>query len=58
VKNVMLNLGLMEIRLDSASNKIKDLRDPEMKGDKIPIMTQSPGESGRGAFSDNQKQQL
>jgi hypothetical protein len=26
----MLNLGLMEIRLDSASNKIKDLRDPEI----------------------------
>jgi hypothetical protein len=26
----MLNLGLMEIRLDSASNKVKGLRDPEI----------------------------
>jgi hypothetical protein len=30
VKNVMLNLGLMKIRLGSASNKIKWLRDPEI----------------------------
>jgi hypothetical protein len=26
----MLNLGLMKIRLDSASKKIEDLRDPEI----------------------------
>jgi hypothetical protein len=31
VKNVMLlNLGLMKIRLVSASKRIKQLRDPEM----------------------------
>ena len=26
---MLLNLGLMKIKLDSASNKIKALRDPE-----------------------------
>jgi hypothetical protein len=31
VKNVMLNLGLMKIRLVSASNGINNLRDPGTK---------------------------
>jgi hypothetical protein len=30
VKDVMLNLGLMKIRLVSASNGINNLRDPEI----------------------------
>jgi hypothetical protein len=37
---MILNLGLMKIRLDSASHKIKDLRDPEIVD---PEINSGPG---------------